>query len=102
MILEQPFAIINSNTGVRESVKDNTSYNGYGIASRYKITPSIGIKVSYEKAYRLQRVDEVFGNGYSVVANPALKPENSNNLNVGGYWKNIAENHHFFVESGGY
>ncbi len=102
MILEQPFAIINSNTGVRESVKDNTSYNGYGIASRYKITPSIGIKASYEKAYRLQRVDEVFGNGYSVVANPALKPENSNNLNVGGYWKNITENHHFFVESGGY
>ncbi|MCC9063008.1 TonB-dependent receptor [Flavobacterium piscisymbiosum] len=102
MILEQPFAITDSGTGAGGTIKDNNGYTGYGIASRYKITPSIGIKASYEKAYRLQRVDEMFGNGYSVVANPDLKPENSNNYNVGGYWKNEAENHHFFVETGGY
>lgn len=102
MLLEQPFAIIDSGTGAGETVKDKIGYKGYGIATRYKITPSIGIKASYEKAYRLQRVDEVFGNGYSVVANPDLKPESSNNYNVGAYWKNAAVNHHFFVETGGY
>ena len=102
MLLEQPFAITNSTTGEAESVKANDSYNGYGIASRYKITPTIGVKASYEKAYRLQRVEEVFGNGYLVVANPNLKPENSNNYNVGGYWNNKSLDHHFFVEVGGY
>lgn len=102
MLLEQPFAITDSGSGAGQTVKDNNGYTGYGIATRYKITSSIGVKASYEKAYRLQRVDEVFGNGYSVVANPALKPENSNNYNVGAYWKNEAENHHFFVETGGY
>jgi outer membrane receptor protein involved in Fe transport len=102
MLLEQPFAITDSNTGAGETVKDSNGYTGYGIASRYKVTPSIGIKASYEKAYRLQRVDEVFGNGYTVIANPILKPESSNNYNVGGYWKNAAVNHHFFAETGGY
>ncbi len=102
MVLEQPFAITDSETGAGETIKDKIGYTGYGIATRYKITPSIGIKASYEKAYRLQRVDEVFGNGYSVVANPGLKPESSNNYNVGGYWKNDAVDHHFFVETGGY
>lgn len=102
MLLEQPFAITDSGTGAGETVKDKNGYTGYGIASRYKISPSIGLKASYEKAYRLQRVEEVFGNGYSVVANPALQPENSNNYNVGGYWKNAADNHHLFVETGGY
>lgn len=102
MSLEQPFAITDSGTGAGTTVQDKSGYNGYGIASRYTISPSIGIKASYEKAYRLQRIDEVFGNGYTVVANPALKPENSNNYNVGAYWKNAAVDHHFFVESGGY
>lgn len=102
MFLEQPFAIIDSQTGVGGTVSDHNAYTGYGIASRYKITPSAGIKASFEKAYRLQRVDEVFGNGYSIVANPKLIPEHSNNFNVGGYWKNEGENHHFFIETGGY
>lgn len=102
MLLEQPFAITDSNSGAGETVKESNGYTGYGIASRYKITPLIGLKASYEKAYRLQRVDEVFGNGYTVIANPELKPESSSNYNLGGYWKNAAENHHFFVETGGY
>jgi outer membrane receptor protein involved in Fe transport len=87
-----------SATGEYAKANDSKSYYGYGIASRFKVLDDLGVKFSYEKAYRLQEVGEMFGNGYTVVANLDLKPESSNNLNVGAYYGFRVNKHRLFVE----
>ncbi len=56
---------------------------GYSISSRYLIQPNFHIKASYERGYRIPLPIEIFGDGLSVLANPNLQPEISNNLNIG-------------------
>ncbi|MFT3747026.1 MAG: carboxypeptidase-like regulatory domain-containing protein [Agriterribacter sp.] len=76
---------------------------GYGIATRYKILPELGVKLSYEKAFRLQEVDEVFGDGLNVQPNSDLRPEHSDNFNLGMYYgKAIKEKHRFYIEASGF
>ncbi len=85
------------------SMSDNLPNYGYGVATRYKILPEWGIKASYELAYRLQEVDEVFGDGLNVQPNPDLKPEHSDNINLGMYFgKTMHEKHRFFIEASGF
>lgn len=81
--------------------KLNTHFDkfGYGIASRFKILPDLGVKLSLERAYRLQEVEEVFGDGLNVQPNPDLKPESSYNANLGGYYGLRLARHRFFVEA---
>ncbi len=55
---------------------------GVGDSLRYRLTPSLLAKASYEWATRLPRPDEVFGDGVFVEGNPGLAPEKSHNLNV--------------------
>lgn len=75
---------------------------GYGLASRFKVLPDLGIKLSLERAYRLQEVEEVFGDGLNVQPNPDLKPESSYNANLGGYYGFRITNHRFFAEAAGF
>lgn len=75
---------------------------GYGIASRYLLTTGLGIKTSFEHAYRLQEVEEMFGDGMTVVANPDLKPESSNNINAGLFFGKRFKKHSIFIETGGF
>jgi vitamin B12 transporter len=56
---------------------------GVGDGVRCRFTPWLTAKASYEFATRLPRADEVFGDNAFVVANPALSPETSHNLNAG-------------------
>lgn len=73
---------------------------GYGIATRYKILPETGVKASFEKAYRLQEVDEVFGDGLNLQPNPDLRPEHSNNFNLGAYsGHTLKQKHRFYLEA---
>jgi len=67
------------------NVYENTnSAYGYGLATSYFITPELMVLASAEKAIRMPTEDELFGNpGENVVSNSDLKPEVSNNLNVG-------------------
>lgn len=82
----------------------DTTFNnfGYGIASRYKILPDLGVKISLEHAYRLQEVEEMFGDGLNIQPNPDLKPESSDNVNVGAYYGFRNNKHRFFVEAAGF
>ncbi|QHV95134.1 TonB-dependent receptor [Spirosoma endbachense] len=82
----------------------NTHFDkyGYGLASRFKILPDLGIKLSLERAYRLQEVEEVFGDGLNVQPNPDLKPESSYNANLGGYYGLRFNKHRFFAEASGF
>ncbi|HEX6276593.1 MAG TPA: TonB-dependent siderophore myxochelin receptor MxcH [Polyangiaceae bacterium] len=61
----------------------NTHRLGFGDALRYRFTPWLSAKASYESATRLPRPDEVFGDNAFIVANLELEPETSDNLNVG-------------------
>ena len=56
---------------------------GYGAAATYYLLPSLQVKVSFERAFRMPEAVEMFGDGLVQKANPDLKPESSNNLNAG-------------------
>lgn len=97
--LRQPRTV--SGTGDITSATDQQDYFGYGVASRYMVLPSLGIKASYEKAYRLQEVGEMFGNGIDQTGNPDLRPENSNNFNLGAFYNlTAAGKHRIYGEAG--
>lgn len=69
---------------VDEVISSNKKYNGYGFATSFAIIPEITLLASAEKAIRLPNETEVFGNdGDNVIANPSIKPEQSNNYNMG-------------------
>lgn len=62
----------------------STKDEGYGFTLSYALKPTITLLTSAEKAIRLPNESEVFGNdGDNVVANPSIRPELSNNFNLG-------------------
>src|SRR5690606_9283374 len=93
------------NQETNEIVDDITSANkvdeGYGFTLSYAVLPNITLLTSAEKAIRLPNESEVFGNdGDNVVANPSIRPELSNNFNLGfrlGTFR--VDNHDFTVSS---
>ncbi|WP_228413877.1 TonB-dependent receptor domain-containing protein [Chryseobacterium sp. CH21] len=82
--------------------KDNFSSWGYGFATTVKITKGLGIKGSFERSYRLVEPQEIFGDGVAVTSNMNLKPETSNNVNVGLYYGHHWGQHAFRIEGAGY
>ncbi len=73
------------NTEVIDEVyESNVDYTGYGFAASYILIPTITILTSAEKAIRLPSENEVFGDaGDNLLPNLTIKPETSNNINVG-------------------
>src|SRR5690606_18544185 len=69
---------------------------GYGIASAYFILPNLQLKASYERSYRLPEAEELFGDLLNLEGNIDLKPEKSDNFNVGfSYQTHINQVHRF-------
>jgi TonB family protein len=60
----------------------NTHRFGFGDALRFRFLDWFYAKASYERATRLPRPEEVFGDNVFVVANLELEPETSNNMNL--------------------
>jgi outer membrane receptor protein involved in Fe transport len=88
----------NSSFQVKEKVyyaqKNSSKYTGYGFASTYFITPNLQLKGSYERSYRLPENEELFGDVDIVEPNFELKPESSDNINLGiAYNYKINEEH---------
>ncbi|QJB37284.1 TonB-dependent receptor [Chitinophaga oryzae] len=100
MQLQQPEML--SGNGTYVAASGFKSYFGYGLASRFNILPVLGVKASYEKAYRLQEVGELFGNGYDQIGNANLKPESSNNVNAGAFLTLKKGQHRFYAEGNWY
>jgi len=67
------------------SVTNNTNY-GYGAAAAYFVLPQLQAKASYEHAYRLPEAVELLGDGLYTRRNSALKPERSDNINLGALY----------------
>lgn len=63
-------------------VTNRLSKMGYSTALRYKITPELLVRASFERAFRMPQPAEIFGNGLTIAANSRLRPEQANNLNV--------------------
>lgn len=70
-------------TGERFESEINEADIGYGFTSKIEASESSNIRISYERAYRLPEADEVIGFGPYIRPNPNLKPETSNNINLG-------------------
>lgn len=61
---------------------------GIGDGLRYRLSPHLALKASYEWATRLPSVDEVFGDGILIQPNLELAPEHSHNANIGARFEN--------------
>lgn len=71
-------------TREEDRVNSNKTTAGYGLAFSYAVTPSFMLLTSAEKAVRMPSEGEVFGSpGENIVENISIRPEISNNLNVG-------------------
>lgn len=84
-----------------EELDVNKTEFGYGAAFTYFIIPRLQVKASYEHAYRLPESNEMFGDGLIQQANPDLKPENSDNVNLGFIFEQNVQDHTFNVEASG-
>lgn len=83
-----------------DEVNEQNTKPGFGAAASYFIIPKLQMKLSYEHAYRLPEVNEFFGDGAFGVSNPDLKPESSDNLNVGIIYEfKPLKDHRFSVEA---
>ncbi|MEM9000207.1 MAG: TonB-dependent receptor [Bacteroidota bacterium] len=57
--------------------------NGFGFALKYQVAPAVFIRGSFERAIRIPTETEVFGDFGAILPNYELRPERSENLNVG-------------------
>ena len=55
---------------------------GYGAAGTYLITPKLQTKLSFERAYRLPTIEEMFGDEDLEMGDIGIRPESSDNLNL--------------------
>lgn len=76
----------------------STNY-GYGATSAYHLTDKFQIKGSYEHAYRLPSATEMLGDGLTVNSNIGLRPESSDNANLGMAFNTQNSKNHFNVET---
>jgi len=58
---------------------------GFSEAVKWEPVEDLGLKASYQLAYKLPTNDELFGDGKLIHSSPELKPEKANNANVGVY-----------------
>lgn len=78
----------------------NVSSMGYGAAGTYFVLPGLQAKLSYEKAYRLPTIEEMFGNEDLELGDVSIRPENSDNVNLNISYNNMFGKHTVYVEGG--
>lgn len=85
-----------------EYVRTTRSVNsmGYGAAGTYFVLPGLQAKLSYEKAYRLPTIEEMFGNEDLEMGNLSIKPENSDNINLNISYNRTFGKHTIYTEGG--
>ena len=90
-------------TGSRQMAGKSTNNSlGGGAGTRFEIVPALALKASYEHSVRLPLARELLGNGTTIYANTALKPEQSNNLNIGLFGTLRRDRHSLYYEANGF
>lgn len=98
-----PRSVIVDGLPVKEDVMQEAtnSATGYGIAASYLFSSSIVGLISAEKAVRMPSEGEVFGDpGENIISNSTIKPEVSNNINIGVKLGSYKISHHKISFSG--
>lgn len=88
----------NSTDYVRTDRK--VSSTGYGAAGTYFILPELQVKLSYEKAYRLPTIEEMFGDEDLEMGEISIRPENSDNVNLNISYSKSFSKHNIYIEGG--
>ncbi|WP_025146462.1 TonB-dependent receptor [Pedobacter jeongneungensis] len=84
------------------NVSSSTDKMGYGLALAYFLSRNLQLRTSYELTNRMPEATEIFGDLENQEANPALKPEKSDNINVGVIYNfKINEINRFSVTANG-
>lgn len=73
---------------------------GYGAAGTWFMPSGFQLKASYEKAYRLPTIEEMFGDEDLEVGDMSLKPESSHNVNLNLSYNAFFGNNTIYVEAG--
>ena len=98
---QQDLSWITGSDGVPASSTKN--HIGYGLGSRYSFWEKLALKISFEHSVRLPLSRELLGNGTTIYPNIKLKPESSNNYNVGTYGSiRLAPSHLLYYEANGF
>ena len=91
-------------TSAAQDVYQRTSrsidYFGYGAAGTWFIPLGFQLKASYEKAYRLPTIEEMFGDEDLEVGDIALRPEASHNVNLNLSYNSTFGSNIIYVEAG--
>ena len=87
-----------------DEVASKTTKNsmGGGFGTKLEIGPQLSVKASYEHTVRLPLAREMLGNGSSIYANLALKPEMSDNVNLGFFGTFRFGQHTLYYEANGF
>ncbi len=73
---------------------------GYGAAATYIPVEGLQAKASYEKAYRLPTIEEMFGDEDLEMGDIGIRPESSNNINVSLSYSASFGMHGIYLEGG--
>ena len=78
----------------------DVSSMGYGAAGTYFVLPELQAKLSYEKAYRLPTIEEMFGDEDLEMGDVSIRPENSDNINLNVSYNKTFGRHSLYAEGG--
>ncbi|WKN42998.1 TonB-dependent receptor [Tunicatimonas pelagia] len=67
--------------------------NGYGLAVKYQLHPTMFVRSSFERAVRIPTEVEIFGDFGAILPNYELRPEKSNNYNLGVQYSTFLSTH---------
>ena len=73
---------------------------GYGVAGTYFPLSALQVKLSYEKAYRLPSIEEMFGDEDLESGEVNIRPEKSDNANLNLSYSKSWEKHSLYTEGG--
>ena len=73
---------------------------GYGAAGTWFMPLGFQLKASYEKAFRLPTIEEMFGDEDLETGDMALRPESSHNVNLNLSYNATLGSHSLYVEAG--
>ncbi|KIA96171.1 energy transducer TonB [Pedobacter kyungheensis] len=91
--------IVTTNTGINQPPIEKI---GYGTALTYFFNRNFQVKASYELANRMPEANDIFGDLVNQEGNPNLKPEQSDNFNLGfSYDFAINKIHRFGINANG-
>ena len=91
---------LGSITGANNVERSTTkNYWGYGLGTKFRLAEEAVVKASYEHSVRLPLSKELLGNGSTIYANVQLRPESSENFNVGVFGNiQASAKSHFYYE----